>query len=124
MSVANFRSLQAFFAGEDLTRKYGHAAILNAQGKAVVDTTAGSSVMGIIHEPAPEGGVVGIITEQGVKAPVVTGGAIPAGFKVSVDANGRFVVASSSSTPVGVAIDAAAAADAIITIVFYPAISA
>lgn len=120
MSVANFRALQAFEAGADLTRAYGLAAVLNATGKAVLATTANGPVMGIIHEPAPAGGVIGIITEQGVKAPVVTGGAIAAGAKVAVNNAGKFV-AHSTGTAVGVATQAAAAADAIITIVFYPA---
>lgn len=120
MSVSNFRAVQAFEAGADLTRAYGHAAVLNSSGKAVLATAANAAVMGVVIEPAPEGGVIGIVTEQGVKVPVVTGGAIPNGAKVAVNASGKFV-AFTTGIAVGVATQAAAGANAIITIVFYPA---
>lgn len=120
MSVSNFRAVQAFEAGADLSRAYGLAAVLNSSGKAVVASTANTAVLGVVIEPAPSGGVVGIVTEQGVKLPVVTGGAIANGAKVAVNASGKFVTFT-TGVSVGVATQAAAAADAIITILFYPA---
>lgn len=118
MSVSNFRAAQAYFAGVDLTGMFGRAAILDSNGKATNVMTAGGPIFGVIVEPAPLDRVVGIVNEQGVKVNALAAGAIPAGSKVSVTADGRFVAQSGSNVAVGIANDAAAAADALITITF------
>lgn len=118
MAVSNFRAVQAYIAGVDLTNMFGRAAILDSNGKATNIMTAGAAIFGVIVEPGPIDKVIGIVNEQGVKVPAHAAGAIPAGSKVSVTADGRFVAHSGTNVAVGIANEAAAGADALITITY------
>lgn len=119
MAVSNFRAVQAYMAGVDLTGMFGRAVILDNTGKVTNVMPAGGPILGVLVEPGPISvDAVGVVTEQGVKVPAHAAGVIPAGAQVMVTADGRFVAHSGSNTAVGVANEAAAAAGALITITF------
>lgn len=118
MAVSNFRATQAYIAGVDLTNMFGRAVNLNSDGELTNVMTAGDAIFGVLVEPGPKGQVLGVVNEQGIKVPAHTAGAIAAGAKVAVTANGRFVAHTGTGAAVGVANEAAAGADALITITF------
>lgn len=120
MAVSNFRALQAFVAGVDLSTAYAMAVKIDTTGKVVLATEASGSI-GIVIEANPLDDVVGVCTEQGVRLPARVSEAIPTGGRVTVAADGRFKHGASGDVCVGVATEAATEADQIITILYTPA---
>lgn len=122
MAVSNYRSLQAFTAGADLSATYAMAVKTDpAAENQVILSAAGAGTIGVVIEPAPIGGTVGVCCEQGVKVPARVAGAVAVGALVSVGADGKFKTAASGELAVGIAQEAATAADQIITILYTPA---
>ena len=120
MAVSNYRSLQAFVAGADLTGAYACAVKLGTDPNTAVLSAASAGTIGIVIEPAPQGGTLGVCCEQGVKVPARVSAAVAVGGLVAVNTDGRFKPAASGDLAVGVAEEAATAADQIITIVYTP----
>ena len=108
MAVSNFRALQAFTAGANLSAAYGLGVKL--------PTTAGSAITGVVIEPAPQGKTVGVCVEQASKVPVRVSAAVAKGAQLAVGTDGRFAtVGSSGGTVVGIALEAATAENQVIT---------
>lgn len=117
MAVSNYRALQAFKAAVDLSGGYGKGVVVsNASEHTVTLPSAAGPILGVIVEAAPQGGTVGVCTEKNVKVPVRVSAAVAIGAKLAVGTDGRF--ATSDSNTVGVALEAATAADQIITMMF------
>lgn len=128
MAVSNYFQLQAFPAGEDLSKAHGIMVKLNNKGQIVKCTAAADPVIGVVIIPIPytEGddrNCPGTCTERGVKVPAVASGAIAVGDKVALAAGGKIAKAA-SGTYVGIALEAAAKADEVITILFLGAVGA
>lgn len=121
MAVSNYFQLQAFPAGEDLSTAHGIMVKLNDKGQIVKCTAAADPVIGVVIIPIPytEGddrNCPGTCTERGVKVPAVASGAIAVGDTVGLAADGK--IAKATGAYIGVALEAAAAADEVITILF------
>lgn len=122
MAVSNYRSLQAFVAGADLSAAYGMAVKNDTTAEdRVILSAASAGTVGIVIEPAPQGGTVGVCCEQGVKVPARVSAAVAVGALVSVGADSKFKTAATGELAVGIADEAATAADQIITILYTPA---
>lgn len=121
MAVSNYFQLQAFPAGEDLSKAHGIMVKLNNKGQIVKCAAATDNVVGVVIIPLPyvEGddrNCPGTCTERGVKVPAVASGVIKIGDNVALAADGKIASATSGPT-VGIALEAAAANE-VITILF------
>ena len=119
MAVTNYRALQALTAATDLSKGYGLGVVINASGDAALPA-AGKPIVGTIIETAPQGETLGVCCEQGVKSAARVSAAVTAGAALSVGADGRFATAATGSAIVGYALEAATAANQIITFMQTP----
>lgn len=122
MAVSNYGFLQAFPAGEDLSKAHGIFVKLNNKAQVVKCTAASDPVVGVVIIPIPytagdDRNCPGICTERGVKVPAVAASAISVGDSVALTTGGKVAKATSGVT-IGVALEAATAADDVITIFF------
>lgn len=117
MTVSNFDRLQAFIAEADtaqgLAVTYG-AYDQTKRSWTCKPATASDPVAGVCMEHAIAGRTCGVMTEQGSLVPVLTGGALAVGAKVTCDANGKAVTATGAYF--GICMEAASAADVFVTI--------
>lgn len=116
MAVTNYFQLQAFEAGEDLSKSYACFVSINNTGQ-IKKCAAADIPVGVVINPAPKNQTVGVCCELGVKVPAVASAAITAGSKVGLAADGKIVAATTGSA-IGVALEAAKAANDVITILF------
>lgn len=116
MAVSNYYSLQAFKATVSMTDGYGKGVVAATEEHAVKYPAAAGPILGVIIEPAPAGGTVGVCCEKGAKVPVRVSAAVAAGAKLAVGTDGRF--ATSADNVVAVALEAATGADQVITALF------
>lgn len=128
MAVSNYNVLQAIPAGEDLSKAHGVFVKVNDKGKLVRCAAATDPVVGVVIIPIPydendDRNCPGVCTERGVKVPAVASGAITIGSPVALAADGK-IAAATSGTVIGVALEAATAADDVITIMFTGPMSA
>ena len=86
--MASFEASRAIsiVAGEDLTGDLHKFVLINASGKAVLNTVADGPVNGIVGEEVTLDVVMPMIVPDGVRAKVVCGGTITAGDYVGSDA--------------------------------------
>jgi predicted RecA/RadA family phage recombinase len=91
---------------------------ISAARTVTVQTSQGGAVYGILQNTPPQGAAadVGIL---GVSK-AVAGAAISAGANLMCDGNGRVITQTGSNVIVGVALEAASAANQIITIALVP----
>ena len=118
MAVSNYRVLQAFTAGADLSAGAGLVVKLNGSGQAVVAAAATDPAVGIIVDGGPQDSVIGVCTDAGSKVPARASAAIAVGARVGVVAGGKIATAATNTIGIGVALEAATAADQIITILY------
>lgn len=118
MAVSNYRALQAFTAGANLSAAYGLGVIIDSSipHGVKLPTSAGSAITGVVIEPAPQGKTVGVCVEYASKVPVRVSAAVAKGAQLAVGTDGRFAtVGSSGGTVVGIALEAATAENQVIT---------
>ncbi len=119
MAVSNFRALQAFTAGANLSAAYGLGVVIDSSAPhAVKLPAAAGAITGVVIEPAPLGKTVGVCTEKDTKVPARVSAAVAKGAKLACGTDGRFATAGDGAVVVGVALEAATAADQVITILF------
>lgn len=128
MAISNYGFLQAFPAGEDLSKAHGIFVKLNDKGQIVKTQAATDPVVGVVIIPIPyvEGddrNCPGTCTERGVKVPAVASGAITIGSNVALAADGK-IASATTGTIIGMALETATAADDVITILFTGPMSA
>ncbi|MCD8195896.1 MAG: DUF2190 family protein [Lachnospiraceae bacterium] len=104
-------------AGAALTDPAFRAAAFDDDGNIVLVSTAGANALGLFIAEMPDvaaGDDVTVqIKESGLWA---TGEAVAAGAELACDADGKAVTAASGNFIVGIALEAAAAADEIIKV--------
>lgn len=118
-STINESSTIAAKAGAELKEAAFLAVKYDENGKAVL-CGAGEAAMGVVLPETPA--VVAADDDITVQIKNIglgrAGGAVAAGAKVAVDANGKFVTAAAGNFIVGIAMTAAAKADALFSIDF------
>lgn len=108
-------------AGADLTAKQFHCVKLNGSGKFVSGSASGEKIVGILQNK-PDSGEVADVMINGVSK-AVAGAAIAAGAQIMANASGRVITAATTgSTIIGWALDAASADGEIISIILAPAV--
>ncbi len=107
-------SLPGVEAGADFTAQQFLGVTLDANEQAVLPA-AGAQIVGILQNK-PDVGQAATIWGPGATSKVVAGGAFDAGDDLSVDADGKFVEATSGQYIVGKAVTGAAAEEEIGTV--------
>ena len=105
-------------AGESLTGKQFRLVTINTKGEVVLATGAEPTFV-LLNEPEAQGEAASIATPLQVKA--VAGEAIKPGWKLKCNNEGKLVKASEEKHVIGVALQEAAAAGAIIAFSSFPA---
>lgn len=110
----------SFEAGEDLSDAQFLAVTLNNAGKVVKVSSTGAKAIGILQDnpPAGSGANVRMLGISKVKS----GSAFAVGAVLASDGTGRLIPATAGSGyyPIGVALEAATAADQIVTAFILP----
>ena len=83
-------------------------------------TGAGEQAIGVLQDDPDAAGKSAAVWGPGSTSKVVAGAAVTAGDKVMSDATGRAITATSTNFINGVAIEAAAGAGAVITVLLVP----
>ncbi|MBV9984517.1 capsid cement protein [Bradyrhizobium sp.] len=95
------------------------AVAISAARTVAVQTAQGGAMYGVLQNTPP----AGIAADVGIGgiSKMVAGAAVAAGAELMVDANGRFItwVAGAGNAKVGLALEAAAGANAVITGLIY-----
>lgn len=120
MAVNNYNIVQSFKAGVDLSAKQNYLVKFDATSKGVIICEAGELPLGMNIENAELNQTTGVVCTSGEKVAAVAGAAVTAADQLASDATGRVVTATVGDFVVGVALEAAAAADDLISIIYTP----
>lgn len=117
MAVSNYHRLQYLKAGADLSKAHGQFVKVGTDGRAVLTAAADDPTVGVVITPVAEDFELGICMEHGVLVPARASAAIALGDKVALAADGKIATASSGNY-IGICMEAALAADDIVTIIY------
>lgn len=101
-------------AAEDLSASQFRFVAINSSGQAALVTTAGGGALGVVQND-PAVGEAATIMLDGVSK-VVAGAAVAAGADIASDTEGRAVAASTNNRILGIALEEASSAGAIIAV--------
>lgn len=120
MATHDYGRVTSLFAGEDLSDKQNYFVVMDSTANTVVLAGAGENAVGVNTENAASGEVTGVMMESGSLIEVVSGAAVAVGAKVASDANGRAITATAGAEVLGEVLEAATAADELITMIWRP----
>lgn len=120
MAVSNYGpyDVQSFPAAVDLDGKTGFFGIITATGVDLAGDGVAADGVIVNVERAGVGSTVGLMTTQGRKVPVAVAAAVVAGAKLGSDAAGKGVTATTGESINGIALDAGAADNDLVTCLF------
>ena len=116
MATEKFTVRRSFAAAADLSASRHLLVAISTTGTINI---AGAGLMGFPLEDDPLSGEFGSVSVLGVTK-VIAGAAIDAGVVYTSDAAGKAVLTTSTDVSCGITLDAAAAADELITVLIWP----
>jgi hypothetical protein len=111
-----FGVLQSFEAGADLSAAQYRFVTIDSSGKAVL-ANATSVVIGVLQNDPKQGQMATVFIGNGL-TPVRAGGTLTIGQKVTGDANGQAVAATTGQQGLGIVVKGASAGE-LATILFF-----
>lgn len=120
MAISNYSSgdVQSFPAAVDLDLKVGFFGVITSTGVNLAGDVSVADGVIVNVEKAGVGAMIGLMTASGRLVPVAVGAAVSAGDALTSNAAGKGKTGVSTNPINGIAIDAGAADDDLVTCLF------